>query len=150
MSDQFEDLESWYLNLAKIVEDKDRSSITKMLALKLMTNPYLTVGSFLQNINDDDLDYILDLSEKMTENQDEEDFNPPEETQDLLLMTMMLANAEGSPASTMEDLQHHLSAFTLFVAGTSLHRKGFVEAFYGNMSFNEDMSDKPIFKKIDE
>ena len=140
-------LDEWYLDLDKVSKDTNRLSVTKYLALQLIQNPYLSVGSFIKGLSDRDIQTLLDLSDSMNESDNED---PPEDCQDLLLITIMLAKAEGTYAKNIEDLQHHLGALTLFVAGASLHRKGLVEAFYDNMSFNEDMSNESIFKKIDE
>ena len=68
--------------------------------------------------------------------------------EDILLLTMMLASAEGSNPTTLEDLQNKVSMFTIFIAGTSLYRKGLVKAYFKNMSFNDDSNKLIVFEKL--
>ncbi len=134
------DMSEWMLHLDKIRNNKKSSAITRMLAATLQLNPYMTIGQFLKNLNDDDLHSLLEKTE---------DIGPENEgTEDVLLITMMLAQAEGTSAETMETLLENVNAMCIFIAGTSLARKGLVKAYYDNMSFGADMREALVFERI--
>lgn len=129
--------EEWNIEIDKIIQSRDLSSIVKQLAQELKANPYKTVGSFFDNLSNVDLDILM---EKL----DNEDF------EEILLITELLARAEGAGACDMEEIARNFNVMTVMIAGEALARKGLVEAFHHNMSFGDDFKDKPIFKKIDQ
>lgn len=134
-------LTEWSLELEKIRKQKQYSAVTRLLAATLMINPYMSVGTFFQTISDEDLQTLLEKAEEIKE------FDGSESpgTEEILLIAMMLAQAEGSPAQNMEELHDNISILTVLIAGTSLARKGLVEACYDNMSFGPDMRDAKVF-----
>lgn len=136
-------LTEWVLQLEKIRNQKQYSAVTRLLAATLIINPYMSVGTFFQTISDEDLQSLLEKAEEIKE------FDGSESpgTEEILLIAMMLAQAEGSPAQNMEEMHDNISILTVFIAGTALARKGLVEAYYNNMSFGPDMKDAKVFKR---
>jgi hypothetical protein len=135
MEEDFNDFHQYDIALDKIIQSRGLSSIVKQLAQELKVNPYKTVGSFFDNLSNVDLDILM---EKL----DREDF------EELLLITELLARAEGAGANDLEQITHNFNVMTVMIAGEALARKGLVEAYHYNMSFGEDSKDKPIFKPI--
>ena len=140
------DTEYYTVNLDKVVADKSMLSVTRMLAMDLQQHPYLSVGEFLKNISDGDLDTLLQVSE------DEDNPHFPE----LIIITSLLAHAEGILDEAVDDsifvevLRERIGALIGFIAIESLYRRGLVDIYRENFSFGEDMRDKMIVKKITE
>jgi hypothetical protein len=91
----------------------------------------------MQKARDSELALIMEISE------DDED----ERMGDLLLMSEMLARAEGVDTPDIETVQGHLQAFISFAAIASLHRKDLLDAHYENMSFGEEFHKHIIAKR---
>lgn len=137
-------LTEWTLQLEKIHKQKGYSAVTRLLAASLMMNPYMSVGAFFQSISDDDLESLLQKSEDIGK-AEEGECQPG--TEEILLIAMMLAQAEGCPAQDLDELHDNVSILSVFIAGTSLARKGIVDAYYDNMSFGPDMRDAKVFSR---
>lgn len=135
-------LDSFTVNLQNVKESYEHSAVVRLLAASLIDNPYYTIGNFFKNLSNDDLNSLLEKTEAI--GSEEEDIG----VEDLVLITMMLAQAEGNPITDEEELAKCVSVMSVFIAGTSLARKGFVKAFYENMSFGQDMMKAIIFKKL--
>ena len=134
----YEEFDStWSIHLDAIIQSREMSSIVKQLASELKDNPYKTVGSFFNRISNDDLDVLL----HKLDNDDHEE---------ILLITELLARAEGAGSGSIEQVAQNFNVMTVMIAGEALARKGFVEAYHGNMSFGEECKDKPIFKKLEQ
>jgi hypothetical protein len=135
--EDFNDLEDWSIELDRIINSRNFTSIVKQLAVELKSNPYKTVGSFFDTLSNYDLDILMEKLDN-------------EDLEEILLITELLARAEGAGARDMEDITRNVNVMTVMIAGEALARKGLVEAFHSNMSFGEDSSDRPIFKKIEQ
>lgn len=138
---EFMDDETFNLNLAAIVKEPRFLSTTRLLATTLMDNPYLKVADFFQNLPDEELQLLLDISETLSD----EEGDP--RTEELLLMAEMLALGEGLEGPTMDVSLKRLQQFSIFIALESLQRKGLVKLHYEHMSFGEDYDDKVIAEK---
>jgi len=131
-----EDISSFTVNLDKVVNDKNSSSITKLLAAKLMVQPYMTIGDFLNSLSDADVVTLLDMVEE-------------EQLEDILLISEMLAGSEGLGGSkNVEEAQVKLNAMSNFIVLESLARKGLVKVHREHLSFGEDMGHKIVVEKI--
>lgn len=139
MSKKFEgDFENYYIDMDRIINSTEFSAVTRLLAVELKKNPYKTVGEFFEKISDGDLDILLNKV-------DEEDL------EEILLLTELLARAEGVGASNIEQATRNVNVMTMLIAGESLSRKfGIVKSFYENMSFGEDYNDHIVFRKVDQ
>ena len=125
------------VNDGKVFRTDSVLPMARLLAATLMENPYMTVGTYMQKARDSELALIMEISE------DEED----ERMGDLLLMSEMLARAEGVDTPDIETVQGHLQAFISFAAIASLHRKDLLDAHYENMSFGEEFHKHIIAKR---
>lgn len=132
------DTEKFNINFENVIASKNVMSVTKMLAIRMRDNPYLTPGDFIGNMADGDLFTLLHISE------DEAD----EHFAELLLIAEMLAQAEGLPAGDEDTMVNRISMLIGFITCESLARKGMVRVHYENMSFGEEMSQKIIVEKI--
>ena len=131
-----EDFSNFSVNLEKVVKDKNSSSITKLLAAKLMVQPYMSIGEFLNSLSDDDVAILLDMVEE-------------EELENILLITEMLAGSEGLGGSKdVEESTIKINAMANFIVLESLARKGLIKLHRENLSFGEDMQDKLIAERI--
>lgn len=137
-------LSEWALQLDKIHKQKHYSAVTRLLAASLIMNPYMSVGTFFQSISDEDLQSLLEKSEDIG---NVEEGEVQQSTEEILLIAMMLAQAEGCPAQDLDELHDNVTILSVFIAGTSLARKGLVEAYYDNMSFGPDMRDAKVFSR---
>jgi len=128
----------YYVQLPDVLAKKQFSNHTRLLAANLMNNPYMSVGNYLTNLSKADLDYMSGLTEAG-------DSDP--ETQELMIITLMLLQAEGTIVACEDDVIDHLSTFKMMIAGASLGRKGLIKVNYENISFNTDMEDLVVFEK---
>ncbi len=135
--EDFDDMENWSIQLDKIIASRSFTSIVKQLAVELKSNPYKTVGSFFDTLSNYDLDILMEKLDN-------------DDLEEILLITELLARAEGAGSSDLDHIARNVNVMSVMIAGEALARKGLVEAFHSNMSFGEDSSDKPIFKKIEQ
>lgn len=115
---------SFVINLDKIARHKKFTKATRLLALDLLDNPYMTVGNFFKNLSDSEIKELCDVCER------EDD----EAMSELLLLSEMLSRAEGITSFTPEEIGEKAGAFRVITAGVSLARKGLVKALYNNMT----------------
>jgi hypothetical protein len=133
--------ENYNVNFKHVANEKSLLSSTRLLALDLTKNPYMTIGDFFKNLSNGDLEElvkIIDTGEHHVH------------FEDLMLISMMLAAAEGTVGNTLETACENLNAFNTFVICESLARKGLAKIHRQNMSFGEDMKDKMIVEKLDD
>lgn len=122
-----------------IIKAKDLMPVTRALALDLSNTGYISVGDFLRDMNDNDLENLLNISE----NKEREEYSQ------ILLISEMLATGEGlSPSDNAEEFASRMGQLVMLLAIESLHRKGLVKIYRGNMSFGVDMADKIIVEKL--
>lgn len=153
MDEMFEDDGSFTINYSLLIESEDHLDITKNLARKLMKETYITVGEFLDSLHEDEISELLEISEHFKSNDDEEDDDDDSiednHLGDLILISEMLATAEGlDSADSTESVHHRISQLVAFLAVESLARKGLVISHKQNMSFGEDMAKKIIAERI--
>lgn len=148
--DPFENLDSYELNLQKIIEDRNMLSVTRLLAATLLNTPYMTVGEFVSSLSDPDLQQLMEIADGMErEEEGDQDFDKVNHLEELVLITEMLVRAEGLITTNAEDLTNRVGAFSMFLACEGLSRKGIIKLHHNNMSFGEDMGQKILVEKID-
>jgi len=129
----------------KIVADTTMLAVTRMLALNVSKNPYMSVKDFLETLSDGDLDLLLLVSEE----EDNKHFG------ELIIISEILAQTEGiisEHKSTDEMLDHtilRVQTLASFLAIEGLGRKGLVKVYRENMSFGEDQGHKLIVERLD-
>ena len=133
--------QSFTVNYQSIVNEKSLLSITRMLAVQMMDNPYITIGDFLRDLSNGDIESLVDIIE---EGEEHENFS------DLMLISEMLATGEGLEAANLDLACDRVNQFLILVTCESLARKGLVEVFHKNMSFGEDMKDAVVVKKLND
>ena len=134
------ELNGFHLDYPNIVKNKETLAVTKVLATELMTNGYIVVGDFIKNLTDADLQALTDNMED----------DAPNQYQDLILVSEMLATGEGcGPSGNDDEFQSRAHQFITLLILESLHRKGLVKLYHENISFHEDMGDKLLVEKID-
>ena len=111
----------YYVQLPDVLAKKQFSNHTRLLAANLMDNPYMSVGNYLTNLSDVDLDYMSGLTEVV-------DTDP--KLQELIIITLMLLQAEGTIVTCEDDVIDHLSSFKMMIAGAALGRKGLIKVNY--------------------
>ena len=131
----------FYVQLPDVVAKTHYSTSTRLLAANLMENPYLTVGMYLTKLSQAELDHLCELSEV-------DDTDP--KLQELIVITLMLLQAEGTIVTSEDDVIDHLSTLKLMIAGVSLGRKGYIKVNYENLSFNDDVGDLIVFEKLSQ
>jgi hypothetical protein len=129
------------VNYDNIVKEKSLLSITRMLAADMTKNPYMTIGDFFKNTSDSDIQHLIEIIDS---GENHENFG------DLMLISIMLAAAEGCQVSNVNDHTLQLNMFGNFVIIESLYRKGLVKIHRENMSFGEDLRDAILVEKLDE
>lgn len=148
MSDS-DDLEDFVINIDKVVNSKKMMPTTRMLAMRLQRNPYTTIKDFLENLSDEELDTLLEVSDQGIDDSAGSVAEGKDRFSELVLMAEMLAKAEGLHTSTLEDMTNRTNTLMTFLACEGLARRGIVELWRENMSLGEDMGDKMIIRKID-
>ena len=130
----------FHLDYQNILKNKETLAVTKLLATELMTNGYIVVGDFIKNLTDADLQALTDNMED----------DAPNQYQDLILVSEMLATGEGcGPSGNDTEFESRAHHFITLLILESLHRKGMVKLYHENISFHEDMGDKLLVEKID-
>lgn len=125
------------INYDIITKDKTMPAFMRILAMDLIENPYLSVGSFLQSMPDSDLKEIMNTIEE------DED----KALEYLVLLTEILCQAEGIISEDLSQLTERTNTMITYIVIESLKRKGLVNVFYNNMSFGDDYGDKIIVEK---
>ena len=130
----------FHLDYQNILKNKETLAVTKLLATELMTNGYIVVGDFIKNLTDADLQALTDNMED----------DAPNQYQDLILVSEMLATGEGcGPSGNDDEFQSRAHQLITLLILESLHRKGLVKLYHENISFHEDMGDKLLVEKIE-
>lgn len=135
-----EDFDGFMVNMTEVAKSKDFLAVTRMLAIDLSNHPYLSVGDFMKGLSDSDLQTLVEGAE--TEE------NGEVILEDLLILSMMLYQAEGLVIETEEQATDVLNIFINYLACESLARKGLVKIYRENMSFGEDCADKIVVEKL--
>jgi predicted house-cleaning noncanonical NTP pyrophosphatase (MazG superfamily) len=125
------------LNYDKIVKHKQFLSVTRMLAVDIMKNPYMTPADFLKALSNEELETLMEIS----------DDDEHERMDEIMLISEMLATAEGLPAANLDVATERVNQFCVFLVLESLSRKELVNVKYENMSFGEDYKDAIIAEK---
>ena len=127
----------------KVIQSQDCLAVTKLLAVDLMSRPYMQVGDFFKKLSNSDLATLMDVIEA------NDGVTPNDQFSDLILISEMLASAEGlGNSETVDGITDRANQLISFLIIVSLERKGLVKVHYENMSFGEDMGDKIVVEKI--
>ena len=133
------------ISFKNVCEDKTMLPTTRLLAVDITKNGYINVGDFFKNMPESDLQSYLHMVEEIhNENADA--------GAEVLLLSEMLAIGEGLEnslnATEMQPMQARMGQLIMFLSCESLARKGLVKLYRENMSFGEDVSNKPFVEKL--
>lgn len=129
------------VNLSEVVKSSDCLAVTRLLAADLIAKPYLSVGDWIGHVSDADLKNLVQGAEL--------DKNDEVILEDLMLIFMMLRQAEGlPPVKEDEDFRRGIGQLVTMLVGESLARKGLIKLYRENLSFGDDMGDKIVMEKI--
>lgn len=133
--------EALYANYSIINKNRDLLAITRNLAMNLSKTEYMSVEDFLLDLSDTDLQQLVEIIDFGSEHKN---------FSDLLLLSIMLAHAEATDSSSLDEYTRNINCLILFLICESLFRKGLVRIYRSNMSFDEDMNNLKLIEKFDE
>ena len=139
MNFDFDEEGEFTINYEKVLYQDGFLPVTRLLAADLIKSQYMSIGDFIQALNDNTLEHLNEISA---------DENNPH-FEELILLSEMLAAAEGTNHGGVSDVHNRLNMFMTWLVFESLHRKGLVKVYHKNLSFGEDMGDKIVVEKID-
>jgi hypothetical protein len=132
------------ISFKNVCEDNTMLPTTRLLAVDIIKNGYINVGDFFKNMPESDLQSYLHMVEELNENVDA--------GAEVLLLSEMLAIGEGLEIgfnpNEPKTMQARLSQLIMFLSCESLARKGLVKLYRENMSFGEDIDNKPFVEKL--
>lgn len=132
-----EPIDNFTINYDKIINDRKLHASTRLLAVDLQSNPYKLVGDFMRELPDDDLASLLAIAD------DEES----DRFSEILLLSEMLARAEGLETPDFDTMTDRLNLMVGFLAVEAIDRQGIAIAIRENMSFGDEVKQKVIVKK---
>lgn len=130
-------IDNFAINYDKIINDRKLHASTRLLAVDLQSNPYKLVGDFMRELPDDDLASLLAIAD------DEES----DRFSEILLLSEMLARAEGLETPDFDTMTERLNLMVGFLAVEAIDRQGIAIAIRENMSFGDEVKQKIIVKK---
>lgn len=148
MNEDFEDDGPFEINYDNVISCKDCLSVTRLLAVDLKENPYMSVGLFLKNLSNADLKVLSDIVDNNWGIDEDEEVGDPS-LADVVLIAEMLSRAEGIISESDEELMQKVNQFMMFISVESLRRKGLVRVYHENMSFGEDAEKRVVVEKIE-
>jgi hypothetical protein len=148
MSEEYEDESPFEINYDNVISCKDCLSVTRLLAVDLKENPYMSVGLFLKNISNSDLKILSDIVDQNFNIDDDDEVGDPS-LADVVLIAEMLSRAEGIISESDEQLMQKVNQFMMYISVESLRRKGLVRVYHENMSFGEDAEKRVVVEKIE-
>ena len=147
MTDDNEDFENYTINYQQIVNSREQLAVTRMLAQHLINNPYYTIGEFLKNLSDGDLQTLQDVAESAMQADEEV---TDDRLGDVILISQMLAEAEGCAfGMDMDSVMVRSNQMATFITLESLYRKGLIKLHRENLSFGDDAGHKIVAERID-
>ncbi len=146
-------LQDFTVNYHNVATNKEFSSVTRLLATDLMSNPYLSVGDFFKNLSDSDLSILSDMADTLfthfSDEESEADTKTNSNINECVMLTMLLSGAEGLDSiPDIDIIRKRMSQFIMFVSCESLHRKGLVKLHHQNLSFGEDSDNKIVVERL--
>ena len=131
--------DGFIVNYSEVIKSKETLAVTKLLAARIMENPYMMVGEWFKSISDTDLELLVDVSDDPNSKNFE----------DLILVAEMLANAEGVHSCLdMEELHDRVNHLVVLLVGEQLYRKKLIKLYHENISFGADAGHKIIMEKL--
>mgnify|MGYP003351098875 CR=1 FL=1 len=132
---------SFFINYDMVITNKKFLNSTRLLAVDISENGYLSLSDYLKKLSNEDLKYLIGVSE----NPEDDAFG------ELIIVAETMAIGEGLEGSKDdEDIFCRVKMMIAFLVTESLYRKGLIKIFRENMSFGEDYSHKNIAEKLND
>ncbi len=129
----------YVINYQKVCEHPACHPIAKSLARTLVKNLYMLVKDFFTALSDDEMQSLMELVEDRKDSWG---------LSNLILISEMLARAEGLEPEDDEESSKNVSSLIVWITCVSLERKGLVRVFYENMSFGQEFDHKKLVENI--
>lgn len=141
-------MDNYSVVYSAISSRSDGYTVTNELARHLQKNPYITVGSFMRSLNDEELKHLIAVGDTIKKDglHSNSDIHHAKE---FVLIGSMLVQGEGLDIPINEDTIPQIARrLFAFLNIEYLSRNGLVAVDYNGMSFDPDMDDKIIARKI--
>lgn len=149
MNSKDEDFNNFTVNYDKIINSNEHLAVTRLLAQRMLTNPYFTVGEFLKSLSTSDLELLQDVAECAIQPDDGSEMD--DRIGDLILIAQMLAEGEGTAyGMNIDEVFARSNQFATFLSLESLFRKGLIKLHRENISFGADAGHKIVAERIDD
>ncbi len=128
------------VNCQTVAEDITVPAFLRLLAKNILDTGYVSIGKFYESLADFEIEHLLSefeyLNDENLEVDETEDVIPG---QDIVLLTMMLCQADGSIDMTeMPIFDKYLDITANFCILESLYRSGLIEVNRNNYSYSDD------------
>ena len=136
MAEKFSgDMEEYVIEYSKILNSPgDFTASTRLLAAELMQNPYKSIGDYLKALTDSDISLLIEKIDA-------------DDLEEVLLISEMLARAEGVVTNTMEDVTKNVNTMSIFIVCESLFRKQMIELYHEYLSLGDEYGDKVVMRR---
>lgn len=145
--DEYDENGGYVANLEKVAGDVDYLPIVRLTAAGLISNPYNTVGNWLQNVANGDLNDLLEI---INEQHDAYELDPDamiDAYDNIVLLTLILAQSEGVDLEDFDDLHDNVGILSILLTTEGLARKGLVNIMYDQVSFGSEFRDVVVAKR---
>lgn len=137
--EEFDPDETYSINVQQVIDNKTLLPITRDLAKRISRECYLTVGDYINTMDDVELNYLIDLIPS-----DDNMATLTEKSGELMLISELLALGEGLPSANAEDIMARTSFFTKLLVFESLYRKGIINAYHENWTLDLDINNNSV------
>ena len=143
----FDDLgeEGFMMDFQQIAMSDWVAPTIRLLAMDLQKSPYMSLGDFFSKLSDNSVYELQVLSERGFD--DADNINNPD-MQQVMILSLMLAGAEGTQDFDLRVIQKQMSMLLSLITFESLARKGLVRVYHENFTLGDDMNDKLVVEKI--
>ena len=138
--------EEFFPNIDKVIASKEFPSVIRQLFVELKQTNYVQPGRWLKELNDDDLDILVRMSNEMSDQEISQE-RRDDAVRSYIILSIGLAMGEGSVSLVAEKITELISATSVFVNMESLYRKNLIEFNHDAVTFVHDENDKTIIAK---
>jgi hypothetical protein len=134
-----EEPQSYTVNFETVKNDPAVPAFLRLLARDIIETGYVSVGKFYESLVDFEIEHLIAEYEYLTEENGEEP-DPDDDTgQNLVLLTLMLCQADGT-LDLAEDLLYskYVPLTGNFAIIESLYRSGLIDVIRDNYSYSDD------------
>ena len=137
------------LDLDRILKSEFPHRIVKRAGLKLRSEQYFMPSKFFRQLTDHDSE-ILGEWASVVSDIDLDDNEKADEYSQLILLSQILAMAEGVYIESDEGNYQAIKRAVIMCIANNLHRKGLVKCYYDNLTFGDEGLDLKIMERLDD